>query len=57
MGNVSRETEILQKNYKGPGVVTHTCNPDYLGGRNQEDCSSRLAQPKSLQDFNSADKS
>jgi hypothetical protein len=57
MGNVSRETEILQKNYKGPGVVTHTCNPGYLGGRNQEDCSSRLAQPKSLQDFNSADKS
>jgi hypothetical protein len=30
--------------------VPHACNPSYLGGRDLEDCSSRLAQAKSLQD-------
>jgi hypothetical protein len=30
--------------------VTYTCNPSYLGGRDQEDCSSKLAQANSSQD-------
>jgi hypothetical protein len=30
--------------------VAYTCNPCYLGGKDQEDRSSRPAQAKSLQD-------
>jgi hypothetical protein len=30
--------------------VAHACNPSYLGGRDQEDCSSKPAQANSLQD-------
>jgi hypothetical protein len=28
-------------------LVAHTCNPSYSGGRDQEDCGSRLAQAES----------
>jgi hypothetical protein len=35
---------------KGQAPVTYTCNPSYLGGRDQEDCSSKLAQANSSQD-------
>jgi hypothetical protein len=28
--------------------VAHACNPSYSGGRDQEDCSSKLAQANSL---------
>jgi hypothetical protein len=28
--------------------VAHTCNPNYSGGRDQEDCSSRPDQANSL---------
>jgi hypothetical protein len=31
----------------GLGVVVHTCNPSYLGGRGWEDLSSRPAWAKS----------
>jgi hypothetical protein len=37
-----------QKQYRKPGVVAHTCNPSYLGGRDQEDCGLRPAQAKKL---------
>jgi hypothetical protein len=30
--------------------VTHTCNPSYSGGRDQEDCGSKPAQANSLRD-------
>jgi hypothetical protein len=30
--------------------VAHTWNPSYSGGRDQEDCGSKSAQPNSLQD-------
>jgi hypothetical protein len=30
--------------------VAHTCNPNYSGGRDQEDCSSKPAQENSSQD-------
>jgi hypothetical protein len=30
-----------------PGTVTHTCNPSYIGGRDQEDHSLRSAWAKS----------
>jgi hypothetical protein len=30
--------------------VAHTCNLSYLGGRDQEDCGSKLARANSLQD-------
>jgi hypothetical protein len=33
-----------------PGTVVHVYNPRYLGGSDQEDHNSRLAQAKSLQD-------
>jgi hypothetical protein len=29
---------------------THACNPSYLGGRDQEDCSSKPAWVNSLRD-------
>jgi hypothetical protein len=32
------------------GAVTHTCNPGYSGGRDQEDCSSKPAQANTSQD-------
>jgi hypothetical protein len=28
--------------------VVHTCNSSYSGGRDQEDCSLKLAQEKTL---------
>jgi hypothetical protein len=28
--------------------VAHTCNPNYSGGRDQDDCSSKSAQANSL---------
>jgi hypothetical protein len=31
--------------------VTHSCNPSYSGGRDQEDRSSKAAQTNSLQDY------
>jgi hypothetical protein len=30
------------------GMMAYTCNLSYLGGRDQEDCSSKPAQAKSL---------
>jgi hypothetical protein len=41
------------KNLKWPGAiytVTHTCNPSYSGGRDQEDHSSNPALANSSQD-------
>jgi hypothetical protein len=29
-----------------PGMVAHACNSNYLGGGDQEDCSSKPAQEK-----------
>jgi hypothetical protein len=37
-------------------VVAHVCNPSYLGGRDWEDCSSRLVQAKSERDPSSKNK-
>jgi hypothetical protein len=34
----------------GWALVAHACNPSYLGGRDQEDHGSRLAQANSLCD-------
>jgi hypothetical protein len=35
------------KNFRtGPGIVVYFCNPNYLGGRDLEDCGSRLAPSK-----------
>jgi hypothetical protein len=31
-------------------LVAHTYNPNYLGGRDQEDCGSKPAQANSSQD-------
>jgi hypothetical protein len=31
-------------------IGLHACNPSYLGGRDQEDCSSRPVKAKNLQD-------
>jgi hypothetical protein len=31
-------------------LVAHACNPSYLGGRDQEEHSSKLAHANSLQD-------
>jgi hypothetical protein len=31
--------------------LSHTCNPNYSGGRDQEDCSLRPALANSSQDF------
>jgi hypothetical protein len=42
-------TCFKKKKYKtknGPGMVSHTYNPSYLG-RNQEDCGSRPTWAKS----------
>jgi hypothetical protein len=30
--------------------MAHACNPSYLGGRDEEDLSSKAAQANSLQD-------
>jgi hypothetical protein len=30
--------------------MAHTCNPSYLGVRDQEDCGSRPSQAKSMRD-------
>jgi hypothetical protein len=30
-------------------LVSHTCNPSYLGGRDQEDCGSRASPGKYFQ--------
>jgi hypothetical protein len=41
-----KETTLLklqQKSTTGQALVTHACNPSYLGGRDQEDQDSRLA--------------
>jgi hypothetical protein len=40
-------TVIVLKVIESPGVVAHTCNPSYSGGRDQVDRSSRLVQAKS----------
>jgi hypothetical protein len=32
------------------GLVTHSCNPSYSGGRDQEDCGSKPARGNSFQD-------
>jgi hypothetical protein len=31
-------------------LVVHTCNPNYSGGEDQEDCGSKPAQANSVQD-------
>jgi hypothetical protein len=38
----------VQELYLKPGTVLQTCNPSYLGGRDQEDHSFRLARQKGL---------
>jgi hypothetical protein len=30
--------------------VAHTCNPSYLGGRDQQDCDLKPAEASSLRD-------
>jgi hypothetical protein len=30
------------------GTVVHACNPNYIGGRDQEDCSSEASPGKKL---------
>jgi hypothetical protein len=37
-----------KKSHVGPGMVAHTCNPSYSGGRDEGDHSSRPAQSKKL---------
>jgi hypothetical protein len=47
--------EILKKNQTNLGInnsiswmpVAQACNPSYSGGRDQEECSSKLAQANS----------
>jgi hypothetical protein len=38
-------------------MEVHTCNPSYLGGKNQKNCGLRPAQTKSSQDPISTNKS
>jgi hypothetical protein len=44
--------ELAAKNIKiiSQAPVAHACNPNYSGGRDQEDHSAKLAQANSLQD-------
>jgi hypothetical protein len=44
-------TNTVFKKLKRPAVATHTCNPSYLGGKDQEDHYMRLTQQKA-QDLN-----
>jgi hypothetical protein len=41
---------VSSRDLLGPTVVTHAYNPNYLGGRDPEDCSSRAAKTKSSLD-------
>jgi hypothetical protein len=38
---------LSERARKEPGVVAHACNPSYLGGREQEDHSLKLAHANS----------
>jgi hypothetical protein len=38
------------------GAVSHTCNPSYAGGRDQEDLGLRSVWAKSYRDFISIEK-
>jgi hypothetical protein len=40
-------SDCYWKREERPGAVAHACNPSYSGGRNEENCSSRIAQAKS----------
>jgi hypothetical protein len=42
-----KETFVDGPSKSGEGMVAHTYNPSYPGGRDQEDCSSKLAQANS----------
>jgi hypothetical protein len=35
------QPEVIVKNSNLPGASGHTCNPSYLGGRDQKDYSSK----------------
>jgi hypothetical protein len=48
MLRVKLEHIFLVKSETGQAPVTHTCNPSYSGGRNQEDRSSKPAQANGL---------
>jgi hypothetical protein len=39
--NHLRKTKPLQETYFWLGVMDHTCNPSYLGSRDQENFSGR----------------
>jgi hypothetical protein len=41
---------LFKKNFKRLVPVAHACNPSYLGGRDQEDLSSKPAWANSSQD-------
>jgi hypothetical protein len=41
------QQDPVSKNEKRLGLVIHTCNPSYLGGRDWEDCGLRPAWAKS----------
>jgi hypothetical protein len=38
--------ELTQKKKRGLGMVAHTCNPNYIGGRDWEDENSKPAWAK-----------
>jgi O-acetyl-ADP-ribose deacetylase (regulator of RNase III) len=40
----------IKKKKTKPGMVIHTCNPSYSGGRDQEDRGSKPTQENSSQD-------
>jgi hypothetical protein len=42
---------ITDKYSYSQAQVSHTCNPSYSGGRDQEDCSSKPSQANSSQDL------
>jgi hypothetical protein len=35
-------SEVCSRSFVVPGVVAHSCNPSYSGGRDQEDRGSKL---------------
>jgi hypothetical protein len=48
---VSHKTYTEQDSMFWPGLRFHTCNPNYLGGRDQEDCNSGQIQATSKRPY------